>query len=107
MGIGDSFNFVAYRSDDGTDYAVKMSLKVAAEGGFSGPFPPVSNKVWPYKSKNMRHVYGRDVDGNTTRLPCQAPDNGKFVSGGTFTLGTRTYTIEGAIGEKRKLNSIA
>lgn len=107
MGLNDTFGFAKYISDDGNEYAVKLSLNVASEGGFTGPFSPLTNKVWPYHAKNMRHVYGKDGDGHVTRLPLADQGNSKYVSGGTFTIGARSYTIEGAIGEKRKLNSIA
>lgn len=107
MGFGDTFNFYAYNSDDGTAYAVKLSAQVASQGGFGTVVSPITTKVWPYHSKNLRHVYGKDSSGFRTRLPLSLASDSKFVSGGSFSLTGRSYTIEGAIGEKRKLNSIA
>jgi hypothetical protein len=54
----------------------------------------------------MRHVLGKDAAGQRTKLPIATNTNSLYVNGGTFTLRGRTYTVEGIIGEKRKLNHI-
>jgi len=107
MGINDQFAYFLYGSDDGSAYAVKLSTEVASTGGFGTAINPLEHKVWPFGSKNMRHVYGKDGNGHRTRLPCATQGQTLYVSGGTFTLTGRAYSTEGAIGEKRKLNSIA
>jgi hypothetical protein len=106
MGVGDSFGFYMYTSDDTTAYGVKLSAAVATAGGFSDPAAPGSDKMWPFESRNMRHVLGKDGSGHRTRLPIAENDDTKYVSGGTFTLGARTYTIEGIVGEKRLLSVV-
>ena len=106
MGLGDTFNFYNYGSDDGNGYAVKLSAAVAAAGGFSTEVDPLSYPGWPFGPENLRHVWGLDSSGNRTKLPISSVIDSKYVSGGTFTLHGRTYTVQGAIGEARKLNSL-
>lgn len=108
MGLGDQFIYTTYTSDDGTDYIVKLSQEVATKGGFGAEVSPKSGKVWPFGRKNMRHVYGVTADGlHRTVLPCGTPGNATYVSGTSFPLHGRDYIAEGAIGEKRKYNSVA
>jgi hypothetical protein len=107
MGAGDTFSFYQYTSDDTTVYAVKLSAVVAAQGGFATAADPTSTKVWPYGSQNMRKAYGETSTGKRTHLPIATAANTKYISGGSFTLAAGEYTIQGLIGEKRKLNSIA
>lgn len=107
MGAGDTFGFFAYTSDNGISYAVKLTAVVASQGGFSTTANPTVIPVWPYGAKNMRKAYGETTDGKRTHIPIDSPGNTKFTEGGTFTLAAGTYTIQGLIGEKRKLNSIA
>jgi hypothetical protein len=106
MGRGDTFAFYGYQSDDTNTYAVKLSSAVATQGGFTTTVDPTSTPVWPYHSKNLRHAWGRS-GVYRTKLPIAKPDSSKYISGGEFTLGGVAYTIEGIIGEKRKLNSVA
>ena len=108
MGVGDVFVFQKYRSDDGTDYAIKLSSEVASAGGFTTPVSPSTIKVWPFGAKNLRHVLGKIVStGQRTRLPIQSASNTLYTSGGSFTLTAGAYTVEGQIGEKRKYNSVS
>lgn len=107
MGAGDTFGFFEYTSDDTTVYAVKLSSVVAAQGGFATAANPTAVKVWPYGAANLRKAYGETTAGKRTHLPIATAENAKYVSGGTFTLAAGEYTIQGLIGEKRKLNSIA
>lgn len=107
MGLGDVYDYYAYYSDDGRTYAIKMTQAVALAGGFTDLINPIGNPVWPFHGKNMRHVYGKTTDNHRTHVPCQQNTTTIYTSGGTFSLHGRTYTVEGAIGEKRKLNSIA
>jgi hypothetical protein len=107
MGLGDTFAFYGYGSDDGTSYGIKLSAKVASAGGFTVQVNPASVKIWPFGAKNLRHVEGVDSDGQRTRLPCCVASNTNYVSGGSFTIGSRTYNVEGQIGEKRKYNHVA
>jgi hypothetical protein len=105
MGRGDSFSYFGYVSDDTTIYGVKMSVLVASAGGFTGVSGPVA-KFWPFHSRNMRHVWGKNGAARA-RLPLATASNTLYVSGGSFTLGGTTYVVEGAIGEKRKYNCVA
>lgn len=109
MGAGDSYSFYAYASDDGTAYAIKLSAVVAAQGGFNTVVDPRGVKVWPFHSRNLRHVWG--VTSTTpvkrTRLPIATNNQALYTTGGQFTLAAGTYNVEGAIGEKRKFNSVA
>lgn len=107
MGLGDIFDYYAYYSDDTRTYVIKMTQAVANAGGFTDLINPIGNPVWPFHGKNMRHVYGKDGAGNRTRLAIQKNDNALYTDGGTFSLHGRTYTVEGAIGERRVLNAIA
>jgi hypothetical protein len=107
MGLGDTFDFYAYAGDDGTTYAIKLSFNVAASGGFSTFADPTSTKVWPYHAKNLRHVLGNDGSGHRTRLPVYSNTTTLYKTGGSFNIGSRTYQVEGVIGEKRKLNSVS
>jgi len=106
MGVGDTFHFYAYISDDGELYSVKMSAAVAAEGGFTQLDDPKSEPGWPYGPKNMRHVWGVSDTGKRTRLPLALNNNSKYVSGGTFSLHGTSYQIQGAIGEHRELSAM-
>lgn len=108
MGRGDTFAFYNYNSDSGSDYAIKLSTAVAAAGSFVQITGSVSgSKVWPFGAHNMRHVLGKSSSGLRTRLPISTNSNTLYQTGGSFTLGGVTYGIEGIIGEKRKLNTIA
>lgn len=106
MGFGDKFDFYGYNSDDGTTYAIKLSEDVAAQGGFTTTVNPSTEKVWAYHAKNLRYVRGVTSDGSRAKIPIQSNTSTLYVSGGTFTLHGNTYTVEGRIGEKRKLNSV-
>lgn len=106
MGLNQQFAYFEYASDDGTPYCVKLSTDVQAAGGFGAAVNPLEHKVWPFGSKNMRYVYGKDGSGHRTRLPIATAGNTLYTDGGTFSLQGRAYSTEGAIGEKRKLNAI-
>lgn len=103
MGLGDSFGFWNYDSDDGNTYAVKLSALTAAAGGFTEADLEGAN-FYPYGPKNMRHVWGVADTGKRARIPLATNSNAKFVSLGTFSLHGVDYKIEGAIGEARKLS---
>jgi hypothetical protein len=107
MGVGDTFSFYGYSSDNGHTYAIKLSTLVATQGGFGSTVDPNTTPPFPYGPKNVRHVWGKSSTGKRTRLPISTASFGLYVSGGTFTLGAGSYDVEGAIGEARKLNSVA
>jgi len=104
MGFGDTFKFYAYTSDDGNVYSVKLSALVAAEGGFTVVSGAAIKNGYPFGPKNMRHVWGVSAAGKRARVPMADASDPKFVTGGTFSLHGASYTIEGAIGEARKLS---
>lgn len=106
MGFGDQFAFYGYDSDDTKSYVVKLSIAQAAEGGFSLVSNPLSAPGWPFNPKNMRHVWGKSASGKRAKLYCAAPDNTKYTSGGTFQVHGTSYTVEGAIGERRPLSAL-
>jgi hypothetical protein len=105
MGVGDNFHFWLYSSDDGTNYAIKLSDVVAAQGTFTGPVDPRAHPGYPYGVKNLRHVYGKSVTGTKTKLPCATASMSLFVTGGTFVTKAGSFTVEGSIGEKRKISA--
>ena len=105
MGFGDEFHFYNYISDDGATYAVKLSDNVAGQGGFIQASGTPTNG-YPYGPKNMRHVWGEAADGLRARIPIASAGNTKFTTGGDFTLHGVSYTIQGRIGEQRKLSSL-
>lgn len=104
MGAGDDFGFYAYTSDDLATYSVKLSEVVATAGGFT-PMPAADiKKGYPFGPRNMRHVWGVTSGGQRAKLPIAQADNTKFTAGGTFSLRGASFTIQGAIGEQRKLS---
>lgn len=105
MGFGDDFGFYNYISDNTKTYVVKMSAAVAGQGGFIATAgSPLAAEGYPFGPKNMRHVWGLAANGKRAKLPVASAANTKFTDGGTFTLHSESYTIQGAIGEKRKLS---
>lgn len=106
MGLNDTFYYAEYHSDDGNTYVVKVSDAVGTAGGFAASSTPLGTPGYPFGPRNMRHVWGRDGDGNRTRLPLAASNASLFTDGGTFSLHGRTYVVQGAIGEKRALSYI-
>jgi hypothetical protein len=88
-----------YQSDDGTEYYVGLKTTKASEGGFTAA--PANSCVDFPRGWRMRHVCGRESGGSTATLPIKAADGAKFVSGGTFSLNGKTYSIQGKIGERR------
>lgn len=106
MGYGDTFNFFDYTGDDGANYVVKLSTAVATEGGFAANVSGSGTPPWGYGPKNMRHVWGKSASGKRAKLPIADPTDTKFVDGGTFTLHSTPYSIQGAIGERRARNAL-
>jgi hypothetical protein len=106
MGVGDVFGFYPYFSDDGNTYAIKLSQAVATQGGFGGEVDPRTSNIWGYGTKNVRHVWG-STGTKRTKIPIATNTYALYVSGGAFTLAGGLYTVEGSIGEKRKLNSVS
>src|SRR5258708_33616046 len=107
MGRGDSFAFCGYKSDDTKTYSLKLSAAEAAQGGLSSLVSPKSVPPWPYGAENIRHVRGLvPLTGQSGVLKCQSNTFGKYTSGGTFTLGGVTYTIQSLFGERQPANHI-
>lgn len=104
MGYGDDFNWFGYASDDGKNYVVKLAAGTATAGSFAVVADPLAVAGYPYGPKNMRHVWGVSGTGKRARVPIADPDNPLFKSGGNFSLHGTAYTIQGAIGEARKLS---
>src|SRR6266540_3146739 len=104
MGFGDDFKYYGYQSDDTQTYVVKLAAGTGTAGGFTEVTDPLSLGQYPYGPKNMRHVWGVSSTGKRARLPIKGPDTALFISGGTFALHSVTYTVQGAIGEARKLS---
>jgi hypothetical protein len=106
MTLGDELHYRQYASDDGNIYAVKMYDAIASANGFAaadpGQFPP-----WPWNYRDLRHVTGVEVGtGKRSRLPI-GPTADKYINcTGTWTAYTHTYTILGAIGERRPASHI-
>lgn len=104
MGLGQTFAFYNYLSDDGKTYQVKLSADDAAAGVFGSPVSV--SAAWPYGRRNMRHIWGKSNAGKRTSLPCASPLQSNWVLPATFNLQGVTYAPEGAIGEKRSLRFI-
>lgn len=99
MGVLWSFGIYNYFSDDGNTYGVGLSSLVAAQGLFTAGAGGVINYPRGWK---MRRVYG--VNGaNHSSIPVSGNTAAPFVSGGSFSLHGTSYTIEGRIGEKRRV----
>lgn len=107
MGAGDTFHFYSFVGEDENNYCIKLSDAVAAVGGFSNQVSPRTVPPWPFHARNLRHVYGKSASGSRTRVPIHDASVTIFISGGSFTLHGVSYDTEGAIGEKRKFNSVA
>ena len=107
MGVGDTFKFYGYSSDNGNTYSLKLSTLVATQGGFGSVVDPAAIPPFPFGAKNVRHVWGRSGTGKRTRLPIATNSFSLFTGGGSFTLAGGSYEVEGCIGEARKLNSVA
>lgn len=104
MSTGDTFSYWNYSSDNGHDYVIRLSGRIASAGGFGpstgSPLDPGST-FWPFHPRDMRHVTGRASDGSHARLPIGTSGNSLYVSGGTFTLNGKGYVVTGAEGERR------
>lgn len=108
MGLNDTFDFYRYHSDDGSNYAVKLSTLIAAAGGFTTIVDPLTEGSWAFGARNLRHIYGVvSATGKRAKIPIQDNGNALYQSGGSFSLHGATYVVAGAIGEARKLNFIA
>lgn len=107
MGRGDSFGLYNYASDNTKAYVIKLSAAVAGQGGFTAFSGSIQGALfWPFHVKYLRHVWGIASTGERARIPISAAGNAKYTTGGTFSLGGKSYIIQGAIGEARKLNTI-
>lgn len=106
MGLGDTFDFYIYDSDDGVSYFVKLSDEVATAGGFVAAPKPVTAPAYPYNSKDMRHVLGVDADGHHARCPVASPTDSLFISGGNFSIHGRNYSAQSRIGERRDVRHV-
>ena len=108
MGLIWNMTVANYTSDDTNVYPVGIEVGRASAGGFTAAAagtPLTYPRGW-----KMRHVQGKATSGTgSTSLPCAAPGNALFVSGGTFTIsylnGSSDYQCEGRIGERR-LNKV-
>ena len=92
--------FYEYLSDDGNTYQVATTQQNGTAQGAT-PATAGANPTYP-RGWKMRHVYGLDSDGNRTKLPVFLPSDGIFLGiTATFGKNTKTYTVEGKIGEDR------
>lgn len=94
-----SMGFYLYTSDDTNNYTVGLKQEVALRGGFGTSTAGIINypRGWV-----MRHFYGASSANGRCKVPAGVPGLSLFVSGGTFTLNTISYIVEGRIGEKRR-----
>lgn len=106
MGRNDTFGLYLYTSDDGTQYAVKLSAAVAAEGSYGSELASLgSYPVWPFHNKSMRHCYGKN-GAQRDKLPVATAGYVSTIQSGGFTLGGVAYAFTGYSGEKRKGSNI-
>ena len=108
MSMGDDFGWYTYYGDDGEDYLVRLSAEIAGAGFFGPGAAPLSGsgQPWPWHYGDMRHVTGYAATGERGRLPLGTNSDARYASGGTWTAHGRTYTITGAIGERRPANHL-
>lgn len=101
MSVGDTFGWFAYQSDDQTLYNVRLSNAVAG-AAFFAPSTKGQFVKWPYLHKDMRHLCGNHGPGKGGRIPIGNASDPRFKSaGGTWTVHGLTYTVTGALGERR------
>lgn len=89
---------VVYKSDNGTNYKVRMHQDRATSGGFAA----ANNEPPLPKGMKMRHVDIFLTDGSKRRevCPIAKPDNNAYLNGGTFTYESVAGRVTGRIGEK-------
>lgn len=106
MGLDDDFGWYSYVSDNGSTYAVKLSVAVATAGSWSEFSGNIANNGWPFGAKNMRYCWGVTSAGQRARLPLPSNSITLYQEGGSFTLHGRSYDVDGIIGEKRKVSAL-
>ena len=110
MGAGDTFGFYAYTSDNGTTYNIKLTAADASAGGFGAKVAALANAPWPWHARDLRHVTGYDTSTPTKhgRLIIHDASNILFTTGGTWnnSVTSRSYTVQGAEGERRPATHI-
>lgn len=110
MGAGDTFDFYEYTGDDGKPYNVKLSAADAAAGGFGAATDPLDYPPWPWHERDLRHVTGYDTSNNDkhSRLVIATNSFALFTQGGTWNNANtgRSYTVQGAEGERRPANHL-
>jgi len=108
MGMGDDFGWYNYDSDDGNTYLVRLSADIAGAGFFAPGTSPLSGggSPWPWHYSDMRHVTGYAATGERGRCPLGTTSDPRFATGGSWTAHGRTYTIIGALGERRPANHL-
>lgn len=91
--------FFAYVGDDSNTYNIGTTL---ANGTVNGATPVAAgaNPAYP-RGFVVRHIFGKSAGGLRTKVPILAASNTLWLSGGTFTKDSVSYTVEGKIGEKR------
>jgi hypothetical protein len=108
MSTGDKFHFYAYLSDDTSTYAVKLADAVASSGGFTTQVNVRAVGPFPYGAKGLRHVYAQNpTTGARVKIPIQNPSFGPYTDGGTIPFRGVNYNVEGAFGERQRLNHVA
>jgi len=94
-----TFTKVSYPSDDGSNYALRISETKAANAAMD-PASPGQAEYPGHWTPRLTH--GKTADGlHHASIPTSAA-NGLFDGGAaSFTYGGKTYIITGRTGEKR------
>ena len=81
-----------------------------ANGGFGAATDPLDYPPWPWHERDLRHVTGYDTTNNDkhSRLVIATNNFALFTSGGTWNNSNtgRSYTVQGAEGERRPANHL-
>lgn len=89
----------SYGSDDGNVYQIGTTQ---ANGLANGATPIVVNSIPSLPRRYYpREVYGIDLTGHRTKVPCFSIAAPLWTTATTFSKNDTSYTIEGRRGERR------
>lgn len=90
----NDIGFYLYTDDDGDDYKVRLTERVAANGGFTAAAG--TEPLWRNRGRRkMRHVGVRFADGRRGQVPCPARNGGLYLQiGQTVSFSWPDATTE-------------
>lgn len=98
---GLSRNHYQYTGDDGSDYVVGTTDDNAAVQAAS-PISPAGQAPLP-RGWKPRHVIGRSIDGQVTRVPVFNESSSLWGADASFTKNGIAFDVQSRIGELRTL----